>query len=250
MYISEALVVTKSLVYTRGINRDMQDDLEKIWDGRFQSDKTTIPSKCFIQRAIAWYSGNFYFIHFFSTPKRPMRLRVFRIIFIQPADLHLFSRQALPLNYCLEHPVFAFVGSFSTNKFYLNCNGSSYSLIHLQHLSQASRHRLLLSPRSTFPSHSPTNPLTFSGASHKAQCPVLTCLLVKLGINLSMPSDIDGGKALSFVAWIKRTGTLMILFVSLCRLRNLYGGRKKGKGRGNVLQLILEVHFAVAIPVH
>ena len=185
-----------------------------------------------------------------QSPNRPMRLGFLRTFFIQPTDLHLLSKQALHLNYCLEYPVFALAGSFPTHKFYLNCNGSPHSLIRPKHLSQASRHRLLFSPRSTFPSHSPTNPLTFSGASHKAQCPVLTSLLVRLGINPSMPSDIDGGKASSLIPWIKRTGTLMILFVSLYRLRSLYGEREKGKGRGNVLQLVLEVHFAVAIPVH
>ena len=81
-------------------------------------------------------------------------------------------------------------------------------------------HKLLFAPRSTFPSHSATNPLIFSGASHNAQCPVLTSFLVKWGISPSMPSDRDGGKASSFVAWIKRTGTLMILLVSLYQLGN------------------------------
>ena len=171
-------------------------------------------------------------------------------IFAHPACLRSFTRQALPLNYCFEYPVFDLVGSFSTYITYFNCNGFPHSLICPQLLLQTSRHRLLFSPRSTFPSHSPTNALIFSGASHKAQCPVLTSLLVKLGINPSIPSDIDGGKASSLVAWIKRTGTLMVLFVSLYQLRSLYGRREKGKGRGNVLQLILEVHFAVAIPVH
>ena len=66
-----------------------------------------------------------------------------------------------------------------------------------------------------------------------------------------MPSDIEGGKASSLVPWIKRTGTLMILFVSLCRLKIPYGGREKGReGKGDVLQLVLEVHFAVSVPVH
>ncbi len=68
-----------------------------------------------------------------------------------------------------------------------------------------------------------------------------------------MPSDIDGGKASSLIPWIKRTGTLMILFVSLYRFKEVIWGNRKRKGRegkGDVLQLILEVHFAVAIPVH
>ena len=137
-----------------------------------------------------------------------------------------------PLNCCFEYPAFALVGSFSTHEIYLRCNGSPHSLIRRQHLSQSSLHRLLFSPRSTIPSHSPTNSLMFSGASHKAQCPVLTSLLDKLGINPSMPSDIDGGKASSLVAWIKRTGTLMILFVSLCRLRSLYVEGKRGREGG------------------
>ncbi len=75
-------------------------------------------------------------------------------------------------------------------------------------------HRKLLNPPSTRRNHSATIPHTISGFSHNVQCPVATSFRVKFGIQLSIPSDMAGGSASSFVAWMKRTGMLIILRLS------------------------------------
>ena len=218
--------------------------------GTEESNQTNPPSpqSAFIRKQSL---GNVCFNQFCACqcPKRPSRSRLLWNEFHTASRVAFIPKTGLRLNYCFEYPVFAPVDSFPTHTTYLKCNGPPHSLVR-PNTSQNTYHRLLLSPRSTFPSHSPIYPLTFSGASHKAQCPVLTSLLVKLGINPSMPFDIDGGKASSFVPWIKRTGTIMVLFVSLYRFKDFIWWKGKGKGRGNVLQLIFEVHLAIAIPVH
>ena len=174
-----------------------------------------------------------------QSAKRPRRSGLFRNEFYTTSRVAFIPKTGLRLNFCFEYPVFALVGSFPTHTTYLKLQWSSTFTRPTQHLSQTSHHRLLFSPRSTFLSHSAINPLTFSGASHKAQCPVLTSLLVKLGINPSMPSDIDGGKASSLVPWIKRTGTLMVFFVSLYRFNIFYivEGKRKGKGERTATHL-------------
>ena len=58
-------------------------------------------------------------------------------------------------------------------------------------------------------------PLTCSGASQSAQWLVGTDFLVMFVTYSSIPSDIAGGKASSFVAWMKRTGMSTVFLVSL-----------------------------------
>lgn len=106
-------------------------------------------------------------------------------------------------------------------------------------------HKALLG-LSTLPSHSLIKWLTCFGASQRAQWLVSTDFLVRLGICCSIPSDIAGGNASSFVAWMKRTGTLMSFLSSLSWVSKV----RKLSLKHCSLKLILEVLLSVAVPAY
>lgn len=70
----------------------------------------------------------------------------------------------------------------------------------------------------------------------------------------SIPSDIAGGKASSFVAWIKRTGMSIVFLVSLRESADRICETRKwvemGLGIAGLLQFILEIHLLIPVPAY
>ena len=78
----------------------------------------------------------------------------------------------------------------------------------------------LLVGKSTRSSHCLMYSLTSAGASHSAQWFVATDLLVMLVHLSSIPLDSAGGKAASFVAWMKRNGISMVIRFNLSTIND------------------------------